>query len=188
MTITPTQLESTSTLGNHKLQDYSKNVGDDQDASCSPYKPSPEMTTGCNSRTRTNCGALLYDASPTHPQPASLPPSYPESPLSGETPLLLTSSTAVTSWKDNTAIPKESTSPADTSVNGVWGPGEEGGEGEPPKAASNQPVTIEVLGEGGPPDPGPCGGTSGPSGPLDPGDLPDPNRIAERRNLITKSS
>ena len=87
MAIMPTQLGSTSTLGNHKLQDCNKNGGDDQDASCSPYIPSLEMTTGCNSCTQTNCGAPLYGASPTHPQPASLPPLYPESPLSGETPL-----------------------------------------------------------------------------------------------------
>ena len=119
MTITPTQLESTRTLGNHKLQDYSKNVGDDQDASCSPYTPSLEMTRGCSSRTRTNCAAPLYDASPTHPQLPSLPPLYPDSPLSGETPLWPTSSTAKSSWKDNITVPKELPSSADTLVNGV---------------------------------------------------------------------
>ena len=88
MTITPTQLGSTSILDNHKLQDFDKNVEDDQDAPCSPYTPSLEMTRGHNSRTRTNCGAPLYDAFPIHPQLASLPPLYPDSPLFGETPLL----------------------------------------------------------------------------------------------------
>ena len=119
MTIMPTQLESTSNLGNHKLQDCDRNEGDDQDASGSPYKPSPETTMGHNSHTQTNCDALLCGASPTPPQPTSLPPSYPESPLSEETPLWPTSSTAENSWKDNTTVPKESTSPANTSVNGI---------------------------------------------------------------------
>ena len=86
MTIKPTQLESTSILGNHKPQDCDRSEEGDQDASCSPYKPSLEMTMGRNSHTRTNCGAPLYDASPVRPQPVSLPPLYPESPLSGETP------------------------------------------------------------------------------------------------------
>ena len=65
---------------------------------------------------------------------------------------------------------------------------DKGGEGEPPKVASNQLAVIEVLGEGGPPDLGPHRGTSGPSDPLDPGDPPDLNKMAERRNLITESS
>ena len=92
------------------------------------------------------------------------------------------------SGPDNTTVPKESSSPANTSVNGIQGPGEEGGEGEPPKAVSNQPEVAEVLGEGGPPDPNPHRGTSGPSGPPGPGDLQDLNRMAERRNLMTESS
>ena len=50
MTITPTQLESTSNLDNHKPLDCDRNEGDDQDASCSPYKPSLETTKGCSSR------------------------------------------------------------------------------------------------------------------------------------------
>ena len=92
----------------------------------------------------------------------------------------------MTSWKDDTAVPKEL--PADTLVNGIRDPGEEGGEGKPPKAASNQLEMTEVLGKGGPPDPGPHRGTSGPLNPPGPGVLPDPNRMAERRNLITESS
>ena len=56
------------------------------------------------------------------------------------------------------------------------------------KVESNQPAMIEVLGEGGPPDPGPRGGTSGPSEPPDPESLPAPNKTAERRNLIRETS
>ena len=137
MTITPTNFRSTKVLDNHKLLDYDKNGEDDQDASDSPYIPSPEKTKRHNSDTQTSCGAPKYDASPTPPQPASLPPSYPESPLSGETPLLPASSTAATSGKVDTAVPKEWTSLADTSVNGVWGPEEEEGVGGSPKAESN---------------------------------------------------
>ena len=49
---------------------------------------------------------------------------------------------------------------------------EEGGVGGLPKVESNQQEMTEVLGEGGPPDPGPRRGTSGPSDPPDPVDLP----------------
>ena len=49
MTITPTQLESTSYLDNHKPHVCNKSEGDDQGDTCSPYKPSLEMTMGCNS-------------------------------------------------------------------------------------------------------------------------------------------
>ena len=115
--IKPTNSSSTKALDNHMPQDSYKNGGDGQDASYSPCKPSPERTRGHNSDTRTSCGALLYDASPTPPQLFSLPPSYPESPLYTETPLLPAVSIAATSWKDDTAVPKESPSPADTSVN-----------------------------------------------------------------------
>ena len=130
MTITPTQLESTSNLDNHKLLDCNRNEGDDQDASYSPYKPSLETTKGHNSHNQTNCDVPICGASLTPPQPCSLPPSYPLSPLSPGTWQWWPSSIALTSWKDDTAVPKESPSPADTSVNGVWGPGEKGGEGE----------------------------------------------------------
>ena len=188
MTITPTDFRSTKVLDNHMLLDYDKNGGDDQDASDSPYRPLPEKTKGHNSDTRTSCGAPKYDASLTPPQPASLLPSYPESPQYSETPLSPSASIASTSWKDDTAVPKEWPSLADTSENGVRGPGEEGGVGGLPKVESNQLETTEVLGEGGPPDPGPRGGTSGPSDPPDPEDLPVPNKTAERRNLISETS
>ena len=188
MTITSTNSRSTKVLDNHKLLDFYRNGEDDQDASNSPYKPSREKTKGHNSDTRTSCGAPKYDASPTPPQPASLPPSYPESPRSLGTPLSPAASTASTSWKVDTAVPKEWTSLADTSVNGVLGPEEEEGVGGPPKAESNQRETTEVLGEGGPPDPGPRGGTSGTLGPPDPESLPVPNKTAERRNLIRETS
>ena len=162
MTITPTYFRSTKVLDNHMLLDYDKNGEDDQDASGSPYRPLPEKTRDHSSDTRTNCDAPLYDTSPTPPQPASLPPSYPESPLCSEIPLLPAASIAAISWKDDNAVPKEWTSLADTLVNGVLGPEEEEGVGGPPRAESNQRETTEVLGEGGPPDPGPRGGTSGP--------------------------
>ena len=188
MTITPTDSTSTKALDNRMLLDYDRNEEDDQDASDSPYKPLPERTKGHNSDTRISCGASKYDASPTPPQPASLPPLYPESPLSGETPLLPASSTVATSEKVDSAAPKEWTSLADTSVNGVWGLEEEEGVGGPPKVESNQRETTEVLGEGGPSDPGPRGGTSDPSEPPGPEPLPALNRTAERRNLIRETS
>ena len=122
MTITPTDFRSTKALDNHKLLGYDRSGEGDQDASDSPYRPLPERTKRHNSDTRTSCGALKYDASPIPPQPASLPPSYPESPRSPETPLSPAASTASTSWKVDIAVPKEWTSLADTSVNGVWGP------------------------------------------------------------------
>ena len=188
ITITPTNFRSTKVPDNHKLQGSYRNGEDDQDASDSPYKPSQEKTKHHNSDTRIGCDAPKYDASPTPPQPASLPPSYPESPLSPGIPLSPTASTASTSWKVDTAVPKEWTSLANTSVNGVLGPEEEEGVGGPPKAESNQQETTEVLGEGGPPDPGPRGGTSGPLEPPELEDLPAPNRTAERRNLIRETS
>ena len=188
MSIEPTNSSSTKVLDNHMPQDSYKNGGDGQDASYSPCKPLPEKTKDHNSDTRTSCGALLYDASPTPPQLFSLPPSYPESPLYTETPLLPAVSIAATSWKDDTAVPKEWTSPDNTSENGVPGSGEEGGVGGLPKAESNQWETTEVLGEGGPPDPGPLGGTSGPSEPPGPESLPATNKTAERRNLISETS
>ena len=143
---------------------------------------------GHNSGTQTSCDAPIYDASPIPPQLASLPPSYPDSPLYSETPLSPAASTASTSWKDDTAVPKEWPSLADISENSVPGLGEEGGVGGLPKAESNQRETIEVLGEGGPPDPGPPGGTSGPLEPPDPESLPALNKMAERRNLISETS
>ena len=188
MTITPTNFRSTRVLDNHKLQGSYRKGEDDQDASDSLYKPLWEKTKHHNSDTQIGCDAPKYDASPTPPQPASLPPSYPESPLSPGIPLLPAASTASTSWKVDTAVPKEWTSLADTSVNGIWGPEEEEGVGGPPKAESNQRETTEVLGEGGPPDPGPRGGTSGPSDPPGPEDLPVLNKMAERRNLIRETS
>ena len=188
MTITPTNSRSTKVLDNHKLLDYDKSEGGDLDASGSAYTPSLERTRGCNSGTRTSCDVPLYGTSPTPPQPASLPPSYPESPLYSKTPLSPAASTASIAWKDDTAVPKEWPSLADTSENGVWGPGEEGGVGGLPKAESNQRETTEVLGEGGSPDPGPRGGTSGPLESPDPGSPPAPNKTAERRNLIKDNS
>ena len=188
MTITSTDFRSTKVLDNHRLLDFDKNEGDDQDASCSPYKPLPGKTKGHSSDTQISCDVPLYGTSPTPPQPASLPPSYPESPRCSETPLLPAASIASTSWKDNTAVPKEWTSLPDTSVNSVLGPGEEGGVGGLPKAEFSQRETTEVLGEGGPPDPGPRGGTSGPSDTPGPEDLPAPNKTAERRNLMRETS
>ena len=188
MTITPTNCRSTRVLDNHKLQGSYRNEEDDLDASGSVYTPSWERTMGRNSRTRTNCGAPLCDASPIPPQLASLPPSYPDSPLYSKTPRSPASSIASTSWKDDTAVPKEWPSLVDTLVNGVWGPGEEGGVGGLPKVESNQQETTEVLGEGGLPDPGPPRGTSESSVPPTPADLPAPNKMAERRNLMRESS
>ena len=183
-----TNPSSTKVLNNHKLPDCDKNGGDDPDASDSVYTPSLERTMGRNSRTRTSCAVPLYGTSPTPPRLSSLPPSYPESPLSPKTTLSPDASTASTSWKDDTAVPKEWPSLADILENGVWGPGEEGGVGGLPRAESNQREMTEVLGEVGPPDPGPPGGTSGPWEPPDPGSLPAPNKMAERRNLIRESS
>ena len=188
MTITSTNFRSTKVLDNHKPPDYDKSEGDDLDASYSVYTPSLERTMGCNSCTRTNCDAPLCGTSPIPPQLPSLPPSYPESPLYSGSPLLPSASTVSTSWKDDTAVPKEWPSLADISETGVWGPGEEGGVGGLPKAESNQRETTEVLGEGGLPDPGPCGGTSGPSELPDPGSLPAPNKTAVRRNLMRDNS
>ena len=86
MTIMPTQLESTNYLDNHKPLDCDRNEGDNQDASCSPYKPALEMTMGHNSHNQINCDALLCGASGAPPQLPSLPPSYPDSPLLPRTP------------------------------------------------------------------------------------------------------
>ena len=183
-----TQLGSTSILDNHKLQDCDMSEGDDQDDTCSSYKPSPEMTKGCNSDSQTYCDSPLCGELPTPPPLLSLPPLYPYSPLSTRTWWWWPSPTALISLKDNTTVPKELPSPVNTLVNSVQGLGEEGGEGESPKVESNQPEKREELGEGGPPDPGPLGGTSGPSELPDPGCLPAPNKTAVRRNLINKTS
>ena len=58
MTLMPTQLGSTSILGNHKLQDCDMSEGYDQDDTCSSYKPSLETTIGRNSV--GNCQLLSH--------------------------------------------------------------------------------------------------------------------------------
>ena len=124
--------------------------GDDQDDTCSSYKPSPEMTKGCNSDSQTYCDSPLCGELPTPPPLLSLPPLYPCSPLLPRTWQWKPSSTASISSKDDITVPKELTSPVNTSVSSVMGLGEEGGEGESPKAESSQLVKTEELEEEGP--------------------------------------
>ena len=135
-----TNPSSTKVLNNHKPPDCDKSGGNDLDASDSAYTPSLGRTMGRNSRIQTNCAVPLCGTSPTPPQLFSLPPLYPESPLYLGTPLSPTASTASISWKDDTAVPKEWPSLADTSENGVQGPGEEGGVGGLPKVEDRKSV------------------------------------------------
>ena len=65
MTIMPTQLGSNSIINNHKPQDYNKSEGDDQDDTCSSYKPSLEITKDCNSGSCHKHNSQLEDVTPT---------------------------------------------------------------------------------------------------------------------------
>ena len=58
MTITSTQLGSTSILDNHKPQDSYSYVRDEKDDTYSQYKPSPDWTKDYNLDSQVNCGIL----------------------------------------------------------------------------------------------------------------------------------
>ena len=187
MTITPTQLGSTSILSNHKLQDSYNYVKDEQDDTCSPYKPLPDPTKVHNSGSPGNCERSLSYTMTTPLPEVLLLPSYPAPVPSSKTPQWQPSSASPSDEMGDIVAQYELPVTNDTSVLGVLGPiGEEGGE-ESLRAESNQLETMEVLTEGGPPNPGPLGGTSGPSGAPEPSP-PDPNKTAVRRNLINESS
>jgi hypothetical protein len=188
VTITPTQLESTSYLDNHMLLGSYKHVKDDPDDTDYPYTPSPGKTKGRNGDNQTYCDAPLSDASLTPLPTASLPPPYPDSPPTPGSLIWPPSSIASSDEKDDTAVLKERDGHSDdTAECGEWGLEGGGVEGASLKAESSQLETIEVLGEGGPPGPAPLGGSSGPSEELGP-DPPIPTKKEEMRNLIKDSS
>ena len=187
MTITSTQLGSTSILDNHKPPDSYSYVMDEQDDTCSQYKPLRDRTKDYNSDNQENCEIPLSGIMPTPPPTPWTPPWSPAPPPTLRSPLWRPSSTSPSDERGDSAVQIELPSPNDTSEFGVGGPiGEDGGEVSL-KADSNQRETAEVVMEGGPPDPGPLGGTSGPS--EAPGTSPpDPSKTAVRMNLIKESS
>ena len=87
MTITSTQLGSTSILDNHKLPDFYNCVMGEQGDTCSQDKPLQDQTKDYNSDSQANCGILLSSTVPTPPPiPWTLPwspalPPTPRSPL-----------------------------------------------------------------------------------------------------------
>ena len=187
MTITPTQLGSTSILDNHKLLDFYNYGEDERDDTYSQYRPLQGQTMDYNSDNQENCEIPLSGIMPT-PPPISWTLPWSPAPLpTPRSPLWRPSSTSPNDERGNSAVQNELPSPNDTSEFDVGGPtGEDGGE-ESLKADSNQRETAEVVMEGGPPDPGPPGGTSGPF--EEPGTSPpDPSKTAVRMNLIKESS
>ena len=187
MTITPTQLGSTSILDNHKPPDSYSYVMGEQDDTCSQYKPLLGRTKDYNSDIQENCEIPLSGTMPTPPPTPWMPPWSPALPPTPESPLWRPSSISPNDERGDNAVQNELPSPNDTSELGVVGPiGEDGGE-ESLKAESNQRETAEVVMEGEPPDPGPPGGTSGTF--EEPGTSPPaPSKTAVRMNLINESS
>ena len=188
MTITSTQLGSTSILDNHKPpRSYSYVMGE-QDDTYSQYKPLLDQTKDYNSDSQENCEIPLSGTKLAPPPKPWMPPLSPALPPTPRSPLWRPSSISPSDERGDTAVQNELPSPNDTSEFGVGGPiGDDGGEEVSLKAESNQRETVEVVMEGGPPDPGPPGGTSGPFEAPETS-LPAPSRTAVRMNLINESS
>ena len=187
MTITSTQLGSTSILDNHKPQDSCKHVKGEQDDTCSQYKPPQDPTKDYNLDNQANYEKSLSGIVPIH-HPTSWPPSWsPAPPPKTRIPLWRPSSTSPSDERGDTAVQYELPAPNDTLESGIGGLIGEEGEEMSLRVESNHWETLEVLMEDGPPGPDPPGGTSGPY--EAPGTSPpDPNRMAVRRNLIKESS
>ena len=182
-----TQLDSTSILDNHKPQDFYKNVKDEQDDTCSPYRLLQGPTKVHNPDSPGNCERSLSYTMTTPLPEDLLPPSYPAPVPRSRTLLWWPSSISPSAEMGDNTVQYELPTPYNTSESGIWGPtGEDGGE-ESPKVESNQLEMLVVLMEGGPPNPGPLGGTSGPFEAPETSPL-DPNKTAVRRNLIKESS
>ena len=162
MTITSTQLGSTSILDNHGPQDSYKNVKDEQDDTCSQYKPLQGQTKDYNLDNQANCEIPLSGTKPTPPPIPWLPPWSPAPPPKSRSPLWWPSSTSPSDKRGDTAVQNELPSPNDTLESSVGGPtGEEGGEVFP-RVESNHLEMSEVPTEDGPPGPDPPRGISGP--------------------------
>src|SRR6202034_1722377 len=187
MTITPTQLGSTSILDNHKPPDHYNYGEGEKDDTYSPYKPVQDQTKDYNSDNQANCETPISCKSSAPPPISCTPPRFPAPSPIPRSPLWRPSSTSPSDERGDIAVQNELPSQNDISESGVVGPiGEDGGE-ESLKADSHQRETAEVEGEDGPPDPGPPGGTSGPGEEL--GTLPPaPSKTAVRMNLINESS
>ena len=188
MTITSTELGSTSILDNHKLLgSYSYEEGE-KDNIYSQYRPAQDLTKDYNSGNQANCGIPLSCTKPAPPPIPWTPPWSPAPPPIPRSPLWRPSSISPSDERGNTAVQNELPSPNDTSEFGVGGPiGDDGGEEVSLKADSNQRETAEVEREEAPPDPGPPGGTSGPTKELGTSP-PAPSKTAVRMNLINESS
>ena len=187
MTITSTQLGSTSILDNHKLPGSYNCVMDEQDDTYSQYKPLLDWTKDYNSDTQANCEIPLSGIMLTPPPIPWTPPWSPVLPLIPRSPLWQPSSISPSDERGDTAVQNELPAPNDTSEFGVGGlTGEDRGEVSL-KEDSNQREMAEVVKEGGPPDPGPPGGTSGPFK-VPETSPPAPSMTAVRRNLINESS
>src|ERR1700728_3003137 len=187
MTITSTQLGSTSILDHHMPPDpYNCGEGE-KDDTYSPCKPVQDQTKGYNSDNQANCGTRISCKSSTPLPISDTPPMSPAPSPTPRSPLWRPSSISPSAERGDNAVQNELPSPNDTSEFGVGGPtGEDGGE-ESLKAESNQRETAEVLMEAASPDPGPPGGTSGPGEELGPSP-PAPSKTAVRMNLIKESS
>ena len=119
MTITPTQLGSTSILDNHKPPDSYSYVMDEQDGTCSQYKPLLDRTKDYNSDTQESCEIPLSGITPIPPPTPWTPPWFPVPPPTLKSPLWLPSSTSPNDERGDNAVQNELASPNDTSEFGI---------------------------------------------------------------------
>ena len=187
MTIMSTQLGSTSILDNHKLPGSYSYVKGEQDDTYSQYKPLLDRTKDHNLDSQANCEIPLFSTRPTPPPVSWMLPWSPAPPPILRSLLWWPSSISPSDERGDTTVQNKSLSPNDTSEFGVAGPIGEDGEEVSPRAESSQWEMAEVAMEGGPPDPDPPRGTSGPCEAPETSP-PDPSRTAVRMNLINASS